>query len=155
MQAANIETLVTTAHFDPALETARFRERHRGAGAMVVFLGEVRAENGRVERLVLEHYPGFTEKEIERIARAAASRWPLSGVRIVHRVGALAPEEPIVIVTTAAAHRRAAFEAAEFLMDYLKSEAPFWKKEISNGQERWIEPREDDISSKARWRAAV
>lgn len=154
MGKAKASTLVTETAFDPQAEAAAFADRFRGAGAIVTFVGEVRSEEGRVAGLVLEHYPGFTEKEIEKIASAALARWPLAGVRIVHRVGALAPGEAIVFIAVAAAHRRAAFEAAEFLMDYLKSEAPFWKKEIADGEERWIEPRGDDFASKARWRAA-
>lgn len=154
MMKAAVSTLVTETAFDPRAEAAAFGDRFHGAGAIVTFVGEVRGEGGRVASLVLEHYPGFTEKEIDKIASAALARWPLAGVRIVHRVGALGPGEPVVFVAAAAAHRRAAFEAAEFLIDYLKSEAPFWKKEIAGGEERWIEPREDDIAGKARWRAA-
>lgn len=150
--SANLSTLVSAEAFDPKAEVARFAERHRGAGAIVTFLGEVRGEDGCVDKLVLEHYPGFTDREIEAIAASAMARWPLAGIRIVHRVGALAPGEPIVFVAAAAAHRRAAFEAVDFLMDYLKSEAPFWKKEFSGGDARWIEPRDDDKRSKARWR---
>ena len=154
MMKAAVSTLVTETAFDPQAEAAAFADRFRGAGAIVTFVGDVRSQEGRVAGLILEHYPGFTEKEIDKIASAALARWPLLGVRIVHRVGALGPGEPVVFVAAAAAHRRPAFEAAEFLMDYLKSEAPFWKKEIAGGEERWIEPREDDFASKARWRAA-
>lgn len=154
MRTAKASTAIVTDPFDPQAEAAAFADRFRGAGAIVTFVGEVRSEEGRVAGLVLEHYPGFTEKEIEKIASAAVARWPLLGVRIVHRVGALGPGEPIVFVAAAAAHRRPAFEAAEFLMDYLKSEAPFWKKEIAGGAERWVEPRAEDFQSKARWRAA-
>lgn len=152
--SVDISTLVTSTAFDPQGEAAGFRSRHSGAGAVVTFLGDVRSNGDTVDALMLEHYPGFTEKEIKRIARSATARWPLLGVRIVHRVGALQPEDAIVFVAVAAAHRRAAFEAAEFLMDYLKSEAPLWKKEIAGGQERWIEPRKTDIEDKARWRVA-
>jgi molybdopterin synthase catalytic subunit len=149
---ATVSTLVTAETFDPLAEAARFAERHRGAGAIVSFLGEVRGEEGSIEALVLEHYPGFTEKRIEEIADLAKTRWPLVGIRIVHRVGALAPGEPIVFVAAASAHRRAAFETVDFLMDYLKSEAPFWKKEVAGGGAHWVDPREDDAKDKARWR---
>lgn len=151
--SANLSTLVSAEAFDPQAEAARFAESHRGTGAIVTFLGEVRGEDGCVNKLVLEHYPGFTEREIEAIASSAMARWRLAGIRIVHRVGALAPGEPIVFVAAASTHRRAAFEAVDFLMDYLKSEAPFWKKEFARGDAHWVEPREDDAKSKARWRA--
>lgn len=145
------EILVSDAPFDPDEALSAFRARHKGAGAIVSFIGDVRGEGGDVESLTLDHYPGFTEVEIEKIARAARQRWPLLGISIVHRVGEMAPGEPIVFVAAAAAHRRAAFDSVAFLMDYLKSQAPFWKKETRNGATKWIEPRTEDFADKARW----
>ncbi len=138
--------------FDPQAVHATFCAAHKDAGAIASFLGQVRNEKNSVKKLVLEHYPGFTEKEIQKIAADACRRWPLDGLCIVHRVGDLNPGEPIVFVATASAHRRAAFEAVDFLMDYLKSDAPFWKKEAGESSERWIEPREQDLCDKMRWR---
>lgn len=136
--------------FDPESESRAFRKANPSAGAIVTFLGQARQDNG-VDRLILEHYPGFTQTAIERTANRALDRWPLHAVSIIHRVGELAPGEPIVFVATSATHRRSAFEAADFLMDYLKSEAPFWKREIVNGVSGWVEPREQDYTDKARW----
>jgi molybdopterin synthase catalytic subunit len=118
---------------------------------VVSFTGIARAGAGAVTRLELEAYPGFTVTEIERIAAAARTRFSLQDLLIVHRVGDIAPGEAIVFVATAAAHRREAFEAADHLMDYLKSRAPFWKKEHGPDGARWIEPTERDRSDAARW----
>jgi molybdopterin synthase catalytic subunit len=136
--------------FDPEVEHKTFRESVGGAGAIVAFTGLVRGE-GEDLTLTLSHYPDFTESQILEIAKQAEARWPLMGWRILHRVGAMTAEEPIVFVATASRHRRDAFEAADFLMDYLKSEAPFWKSESVNGNERWIEPRAQDITDLKRW----
>ncbi|WP_026941839.1 molybdenum cofactor biosynthesis protein MoaE [Hellea balneolensis] len=136
--------------FDPEAEHKAFREAVGGAGAIVAFTGLVRGE-GKGLTLTLSHYPGFTESQISEIARQAQARWPLVGWRILHRVGAMTAEEPIVFVATASRHRRDAFEAADFLMDFLKSEAAFWKSEKVDGNERWIEPRAQDITDKNRW----
>ncbi len=111
----------------------------------------MRGEAGAVKTLTLDHYPGFTDVEIARIANEALGRWRLDGVLIVHRVGALDPGEPIVLAAAAAAHRRDAFQAVDFLMDYLKTEAPFWKKEAALNGESWIEPRASDYEDKMRW----
>ena len=138
--------------FDPEAEHKAFRESVGVAGAIVAFTGLVRDE-GEDLTLTLSHYPDFTESQILEIAKQAESRWPLAGWRILHRVGAMKAEEPIVFVATASRHRRDAFEAADFLMDYLKSEAAFWKSESVDGKERWIEPRAQDISDKKRWDA--
>ena len=136
--------------FDPEAEHKAFREAVDGAGAIVAFTGLVRGE-GEDLTLTLSHYPDFTERQILEIAKTAESRWPLAGWRILHRVGEMQAEEPIVFVATASRHRRDAFEAADFLMDYLKSEAAFWKSESVDGKTRWIEPRAQDISDKKRW----
>ena len=139
--------------FDPEGTLARFRHALDDAGAMASFVGLVRADDG-VDALTLEHYPGFTEQEIDRFARAATTRWPVQRVLIIHRVGALAPGEPIVAVAAASQHRRDAFQCVDYLMDYLKSEAPFWKRETVAGKHRWIEPRRQDYEDKDRWRPA-
>lgn len=152
MSAGKVSIRISGAPFDPEAEAAQFRRRCAGAGAIVTFLGRTRGENGAVASLALEHYPSLTEAEIGRIAEEACARWPLEALAIVHRVGAMTPGDPIVFVAAAAAHRRPAFEAVDFLMDYLKSEAPFWKKEVgADGSARWVEPRAEDRRDKARW----
>ena len=138
--------------FDPEDAHKSFRNAVSGAGAIVAFTGLVRGVGGGKDlSLTLSHYPDFTEAEIERIAQTAEQRWRLSGWQIIHRVGRMKADEPIVFVATASQHRRAAFEAADFLMDYLKSEVPLWKRETVDGQESWIEPRAGDIDDKKRW----
>lgn len=124
---------------------------HGNAGAVVTFTGFVRTDDG-VQSLTLEHYPGMTEREIARCVAEAESRWPLLGVTIIHRVGKLIPGERIVLVAVASPHRRAAFEACEFLMDYLKTRAPFWKEEQRSGDNRWVEHRHSDEEAAKRWR---
>ena len=128
-------------------------DRHE-AGAVVSFTGLMRAEDGDAQGLHLDAYPGFTEAEITRAEATAASRFGLQDSLIVHRHGAIAPGEAIVFVAAAAAHRRAAFEAVDHLMDYLKSRAPFWKKSIGPKGERWIEPTPQDHADAARWDVA-
>ncbi|MFG6179214.1 molybdopterin synthase catalytic subunit MoaE [Halomonas sp. THAF12] len=122
-------------------------------GAVVSFTGLVRDFNERpdIEALSLEHYPGMTESALESIADEAESRWPLQGIRVIHRVGRLAPGDPIVLVVVASAHRRAAFEACDFIMDYLKTRAPFWKKEHSASGDYWVAERETDHQDARRW----
>jgi molybdopterin synthase catalytic subunit len=120
-------------------------------GAVVSFTGLARASAGAVIALELEAYPGFTDAEIERIAEAARTRFALQDLLIVHRIGKIAPGEAIVFVATAASHRREAFEAADHLMDYLKSRAPFWKREHGPEGARWIEPTDRDVADAARW----
>ncbi len=136
--------------FDPEAAHKTFRDAVKGAGAIVAFTGLVRGADQDLT-LTLSHYPDFTEAEISRIATLAEDRWPLVGWSIIHRVGPMTADEPIVFVATASAHRRAAFEAADYLMDYLKSEAPFWKSETVGGKQNWIEPRAQDIDDKKRW----
>ena len=137
--------------FDPAVE-ARRSAVDPATGAVVTFTGHVRGGRDGVEALELEHYPGMTEKEMQRIAAEAERRWPLRACHVVHRHGRLLPGEAIVFVLTASAHRRAAFEAAEFLIDWLKTRAPFWKREIAASGTRWVEARAADERAAARWR---
>jgi molybdopterin synthase catalytic subunit len=144
---------VQTEAFDPAALLARFSVGRTDAGAVVSFTGLARAasEGVAVAVLELDAYPGFTEPAIEALARQAKERFAVQDLMVVHRYGAIAPGEAIVFVATAAEHRRAAFQAADFLMDKLKTEAPFWKKETGPGGERWIEPRAPDYQDLARW----
>lgn len=137
--------------FDMGAEVSRFAAGRRGAGAIVTFSGIVRDEGGRLTRLEIEHYPGMTERAITTIAVEAAQRWALADVLVIHRYGALAPGDPIMMVATAAAHRQAAFEAAEFLMDYLKSRAPFWKREIHADGAAWVAAKDTDEDALKRW----
>jgi len=138
---------ITREPFDPADELKRLPA---GAGAMASFTGSVRAENG-LTSLTLEHYPGMTEREIARHVAEAGQRWPLQGVTIIHRIGALKPGERIVLVAVAAPHRREAFAACEFLMDYLKAKAPFWKQEATGAGTRWVEAKAEDDAAAERW----
>lgn len=148
----NPDIQILSDPFDPEAETKTLRRACSAAGAIVTFTGQVRSEGDPSLRLILEHCPGLTRKEIEAFARAACERWPLEALVIRHRVGELAPGDPIVFVGAASAHRRAAFEAADFVMDYLKSAAPFWKREVDADGARWIEPRMGDRRDLARWR---
>ena len=138
--------------FDLAAEIARLSGD--GVGAVATFTGICRDEAGRLAALELEHYPGMAEAEIGRIAVDAAERWPLLGLTIIHRIGLIRPGENIVLVAAASTHRLAAFQAAEFIMDYMKSRAPFWKKEhLADGSSgSWVEAREIDEEAVARWR---
>jgi molybdopterin synthase catalytic subunit len=140
--------------FDVAAEIARLSAETAGrAGAVVTFTGLCRDEGGRLVGLELEHYPGMAEAEIGRIAAEAAGRWPLQGLTVIHRHGKIAPGENIVLVVAASTHRQAAFEAANFLMDYLKSRAPFWKKEhlVDGSEGGWVEAKEADDEAAGRW----
>ncbi|WP_375463019.1 molybdenum cofactor biosynthesis protein MoaE [uncultured Methylobacterium sp.] len=140
--------------FDVAAEIAAMSEALAGrAGAVVTFTGLCRNEGGRLRALELEHYPGMAEAEIGRVVAAAAARWPLQAVRAVHRYGLVAPGDGIVLVITAASHRIAAFEAASFLMDYLKTRAPFWKREhLTDGTiGGWVEAAQADDAAAQRW----
>lgn len=139
------------APFEPGALLSEFGAGRSETGAIVSFTGLARAEAGEVEALELEAYPGFTDAAIADMAEQARARFDLQDVMVVHRVGRIAPGEAIVFVATAAAHRRAAFEAADQLMDYLKSRAPFWKKSHGQGGARWIEPRAQDYEDAARW----
>jgi len=137
--------------FDPGALLTHFCAGRSETGAVVSFTGIARASAGAVTTLELEAYPGFTDAEIARIAEAAMARFSLQDVLIVHRIGPIAPGEAIVFVAAASSHRREAFEAADHLMDYLKSRAPFWKKEHGPGGARWIEPTARDIADAERW----
>ena len=137
--------------FDPGEALAGFCRDRLETGAVASFTGLARAEAGQTTLLELEAYPGFTEKEIARHEAVARERFGLQDTLILHRTGAIPPGEAIVFVATAAAHRRAAFEACDFLMDYLKSRAPFWKKETGPDGARWIEPTDRDRNDLARW----
>lgn len=141
--------------FDVTAETEKLVGGRRDIGAVVTFTGRVRGEDdGRaVATLTLEHYPDMTEAEMARIEAEALARWPLQASLVVHRVGELHAGDNIVLVITASAHREAAFEAAGFLMDYLKTRAPFWKKETTpDGASTWVEARAEDDSAADRWR---
>jgi len=139
--------------FDLGAEVAALRDGNPGVGAVTSFIGTVRdvSEGASVSAMELEHYPGMTEKALEKIEAAARARWPLLGVTIVHRVGLLQPLDQIVLVAVASAHRGAAFAACEFIMDYLKSEAPFWKKEDTPEGARWVDARVSDDAALRRW----
>lgn len=136
--------------FDAEAEMAALAIRSGDVGAVATFTGHVRADNG-LAALTLEHYPAMTEREIARHAGEAEQKWPLLGVTIIHRIGRLIPGERIVFVAVAASHRRAAFEACEFLMDYLKVHAPFWKQEERAGGAVWVEARLADDEAARRW----
>ena len=141
--------------FDIKAEIAALTAGHTYIGAIVTFTGTVRGEaKGRpIISMELEHYPGMTERELERVEMLARKRWPLQGVRIVHRIGVLKPGDDIVLVVTVSAHRQAAFESAEFLMDYLKTSAPFWKKETAaDGSGGWVDARDADDAAAKRWK---
>ena len=140
-----------TADFDAAAETALLTRGRADIGAVVTFTGICRGD-GAIAGMTLEHYPGMAEAEIARHVAAAEARWPLAGVTVIHRHGRLVPGDNIVLVATAASHRGDAFAAAEFLMDYLKTRAPFWKKEIgADGREQWVDARESDDTAAERW----
>ena len=142
---------LTETAFDPGALLTEFSRGRNETGAVATFTGIARADQGSTAVLELEAYPGFTEAAIGRIAEEARSRWALHDLMILHRVGKIGPGEPIVFVATAASHRRAAFEACDFLMDYLKSRAPFWKKEHGPEGARWIEPTAQDHADRERW----
>lgn len=148
---------VQTADFDISAEINNLTGGRTDIGAIVTFTGTVRGSAGDspITSMTLEHYPGMTEAELERVEAEAIARWPLTGSLIIHRVGELSPGDNIVLVITASAHRHAAFEAAEFLMDYLKSRAPFWKKEARpDGSSTWVDARESDTDALKRWHPA-
>ena len=137
--------------FDPGAEIGRLSGSSGDVGALATLTGCVRADDGLIA-LTLEHYPAMTEREIARHVAMAEGKWPLLGTTIIHRVGRLVPGDRIVFVGVAASHRHAAFEACEFLMDYLKVHAPFWKLEERAGVTRWVEARSTDSDAVRRWR---
>jgi molybdopterin synthase catalytic subunit len=144
---------VQAADFDPGHEESLLTQGRRDVGAVVTFTGLCRDEDGALEALELEHYPGMAEAEIARVAQEALARWPLVGLTVIHRHGVIRPGERIVLVAAAARHRGEAFPAAEFLMDYLKTRAPFWKKERrANGADGgWVAAKTEDDAAAARW----
>ena len=149
----NITIRIQEADFEIAREIAALTRGRTDIGAVVSFSGICRdSEDGNsIAALTLEHYPGMAEAEIARHVETAMTRWPLTGVSVIHRVGRIAPGENIVLVLTASEHRQAAFAAAEFLMDYLKANAPFWKREESAAGASWVEARHHDDEAAARW----
>ena len=144
---------VQTEDFDVSTEMARLREGNPKVGAVASFVGIVRDLNDgdEVATLTLEHYPGMTEKSLEDIVNQAKQRWDIYDVLVVHRVGTLKPLEQIVLVIVTSAHRGESFKACEFLMDYLKTRAPFWKKEVTPEGSRWVEARSSDDAAADRW----
>jgi molybdopterin synthase catalytic subunit len=145
--------LIQEADFDLSAETAALRAQDGGVGAVVAFVGTVRehSSGAAVSRMELEHYPGMTEAAIEAMIDEALRRFELRGVRVIHRVGVLEAREQIVLVLVTSAHRGAAFQGCEFLMDYLKTQAPFWKKEHTPTGAQWVDARVADDAALARW----
>jgi molybdopterin synthase catalytic subunit len=151
---ATVRVSVQHEDFSAADEIGLLAAGRTDVGAVVTFSGLCRDEAGTLAALELEHYPGMAEREIGAIAEEATTRWPLSGITVIHRFGMIKPGENIVLVVTASAHRQAAFDAANFLMDYLKSRAPFWKKEhLADGASGgWVEAKASDDEAAGRWR---
>ncbi|MCF8511894.1 MAG: molybdenum cofactor biosynthesis protein MoaE [Rhodobacteraceae bacterium] len=143
--------VVQEAAFDLGAEANAFAAAVQGAGAVVTFTGLVRDNGGALDAMEIEHYPGMTERAIGAIMDEALGRWSLVDALVIHRFGVLKGGEPIMMVATAAPHRADAFAAAEYLMDYLKSRAPFWKKEIGAGGEDWVKAKEADEDALKRW----
>ncbi|MEI4196790.1 molybdenum cofactor biosynthesis protein MoaE [Roseovarius sp. E0-M6] len=146
-----MEIRVEAHPFDLGAETNRFAARQSDMGAVVTFTGIVRDVAGGLDHMEIEHYPGMTEKALTAMAEEAVGRWDLGDVLIIHRHGPMRPDEMIMMVATAARHRASAFEAAEFLMDYLKSRAPFWKKEHAADGAGWVAARDEDEDALSRW----
>ncbi len=148
-----MKILVQTGPFDLDAEVTALYRNNPGVGAVVSFLGITRDVNAgqSVATMTLEHYPGMTEKALGQIVHEARQRWELLDATLIHRVGELHPTDPIVLVAVASAHRQEAFAACEFIMDYLKTRAPFWKKEITPDGGKWVDARESDDAAAARW----
>ncbi|WP_190323924.1 molybdenum cofactor biosynthesis protein MoaE [Salipiger aestuarii] len=146
-----IRILVQEAPFDFGAEADGFAAGRTDLGAVVTFSGVVRDLSGSLDGMAIEHYPGMTEKALDAIAREAEARWSLGEVLVIHRYGEMAAGERIMMVATASAHRKDAFESAQFLMDYLKSRAPFWKKETAAGARSWVAARDEDEAALKRW----
>lgn len=151
--ACVIRVKVQAEAYDTAAEIEAAKAAGGHVGGVVTFSGVCRDESGRLAALELEHYPGMAEAEIRRIADEAAGRWPISSLTVIHRHGRLTPGEDIVLVVAASAHRQAAFDAASFLMDFLKTNAPFWKKEhlVDGSSGAWVEAKDADDDAAARW----
>jgi len=150
-----MKILVQHAAFDLAAEVAALHRANPKVGAVVAFLGLVRDINAGqgVSAMTLEHYPGMTEKALAEIVTEACSRWDVLDACVIHRVGPLMPTDPIVLVAVASGHRGDAFQASEFIMDYLKTRAPFWKKEVTPEGEKWVDARESDDQAAVRWQS--
>ena len=144
---------VQTQDFDVGFEIKQLRTARPDVGAVVSFVGQVRDlnEGSTVAELTLEHYPGMTEKSLEAIVNQAKSRWDIFDATVIHRVGTLQPMDQVVLVAVSSAHRGEAFTACEFIMDYLKTEAPFWKKEATDNGEHWLEAKTTDEDARKRW----
>jgi len=142
---------VQSAAFDSGAELNAFTAAQSSMGAIVSFTGVVRDVKTGLAHMEIEHYPGMTERALEQIAQEAIARWTLGDALVIHRFGALSPDEPIMMVATAAKHRKDAFEAADFLMDYLKSRAPFWKKEHTKNAASWVASKQSDEDALKRW----
>ena len=149
---AEISLRVGAEDFDPGAEIAALHRGNSETGAVASFVGLVRGDKDQVRAMTLEHYPGMTEKQIGILAEQAASRWRLDRISVIHRVGTLLPGDRIVFVGTASRHRGDAFQACEFLIDWLKTSAPFWKLEQGDTGDRWVEARETDEARAERWR---
>ncbi|MDQ7744090.1 molybdopterin synthase catalytic subunit MoaE [Hydrogenophaga pseudoflava] len=149
----NTRVSIQTEDFDLSTEVARLRAGHKGVGAVCTFVGTVRDRNDgqSVSTMELEHYPGMTEKAIEKMIDEAFKRFDILGARVIHRVGLLQPLDQIVLVAVTSAHRGESFQACEFLMDYLKTQAPFWKKEQTPEGARWVDARVSDDAALAKW----
>jgi len=153
--SARIDVRIQREDFDVAAEVAALTKGRGDVGAVVTFTGLCRDESGALSALELEHYPGMAEDEITRVAEAAAQRWPILGATAIHRYGKIAPGENIVLVVATSPHRAAAFEAAAYVMDFLKTRAPFWKKEHRRDgtQGDWVDAKESDDAAALRWGA--
>lgn len=151
--AIKADVRIQSEPFDTGAEIASLSSGRRDIGALVTFSGLCRDEAGTLAALEIEHYPGMAEAEISRIAAEAAERWPVTAITVIHRHGRIAAGDPIVLVITASEHRQAAFAAAEFMMDFLKSRAPFWKKEhrMDGSSGEWVDAKETDEKALARW----
>jgi molybdopterin synthase catalytic subunit len=145
---------VQTQDFDSGLEISLLRKARRDIGAVVSFIGQVRDLNAgdTVSQLTLEYYPGMTEKALEAIITQAQSRWDIIDAIVIHRVGTMQPTDQIVLVAVSSTHRGEAFKACEFIMDYLKTEAPFWKKEVTSQGEHWVDAKLSDDDARSRWK---
>lgn len=148
------DIILSSSPFDPEPVLAAMRRGNPRIGAVVSFLGLMRDinEGDGVSGLFLEHYPGMTEKALQSIVDEARERWDLETLKVIHRIGDLTPEDPIVLVAAASRHRGEAFRACEFVIDCLKTRAPFWKKETTDGGERWVDARHSDDEAEARWK---
>jgi molybdopterin synthase catalytic subunit len=145
-----MSVIIQTEDFDPGDEIAHLGEGDVSVGAVASFVGLVRGDDD-LSQMTLEHYAGFAEAEIAKHVAEAERRWPLSAVRVIHRTGPLKPGDRIVFVGVASAHRQAAFEACQFLMDYLKTKAPFWKEEERSGASSWVEAKSEDDAAAKKW----